>query len=454
MINIPLISNWLNEQAELNSNLIAVQTDEIELTFRQLQEIVNSRTHEIINNRFDKNKIIGVVANHSLQFIIDLFAIWNVGASVFPINITLSQNEINEQLNFIGCRVLDDPIRKAEESDKNSAWKKYTSGSNALLMFTSGSTGQFKVVQHTFQSLFSSANSIDKEINFSPNEKWLASLPFYRIGGFQIIMRAMLSGGTICIPKQVKTEEINLGISKYKPQYISLVNASIPSLLENEEAKSAKAIFLGGGPVDSKILETGLEKSLPLYKVYGSTETGSMITILNLKKHKNKIDSAGQVVPGVNIKIEDDEVLVKSESLFNEYYRNHELTIQRLTGDWYYTGDSGYLDKEGFLYIKGRIDNLIVSGGEKIDPAEIEMTLIGLESIKSAKVFGIPDDKWGEKVCAAILATDELDFDKLKKILKKYLSAYKIPKEIKKVDHFPVDEMGKLDLKKLRKLFE
>lgn len=440
-------NNWFSESAELFGSRKAVVTDEMEFTYLQLANHINERTKTLTEKEINRNDIVGLFAEHSYQFIVDLLSVWKIGGVVFPINTKLAKNEIDRQIKFTGCKLLAD-----KKVGKNSASNKMSA---ALILFTSGTTGENKAVVHTYNSLFASASSIDKAIQLEEEKKWLASLPFYRIGGFQIIIRALLTGGTLCIPKNVSTKKIIDGVNRYKPDYISLVNATYRSLLQSNsnELKNTKAIFVGGGPVESSLLKEGISKGLPVYKVYGSTETSSMISILKPEDAVNKIESAGKPLPGVNIKIMQNEILVYSDSLFTGYYKNDSLTKEKIKNGWYKTGDVGYIDDDGFLFIEGRKDNIIISGGEKIDPKEIESILKKLDNIKEAVVLGIPDEKWGQRICAAVVSNTKLDVSEIQDELKEILPSYKIPKMIKQIESIPVDEMGKVNLSELQNLF-
>lgn len=451
MLIIELNSNWLFEQNKTSGDKSAIVSEGTELTYAGLFNEAENRSKQLSSTITEKD-IVAISAEHSPKFIIDLFALWNLGAAVLPVNPKLKKAEIDRQLSFIGCKFISD---YSTGEIKSRSLNNYNHDKGALLLFTSGSTGEQKAVQHTFKSLYSSSSSIDKVISFQKEDKWLASLPFYRIGGFQIILRSILSGGTLFIPQSVQTDAVLKNIQLYKPQYISLVNASLQKLLESNlnNAESSKAIFVGGGPVNADLMKEGINQGLPLYKVYGSTETGSMVSILSLKDALNKIESAGKPLPGIEIKVVDNEICVSSDSLFTGYYKNDDLTETRLKDGLYYTGDLGYFDEDGFLYIKKRKDNFIISGGEKIDPKEVENELNRFEGVEQAFVFGIPDDKWGEKVCAVLVIKNPINTNELQEKLKQSLPSYKIPKEFKQISKTPYDEMGKISLNKLKKLF-
>lgn len=442
-----IYNDWFSEYADLYSDQKAVVTESIELTYQQLSNLIDERAKTLTEEGINQYDIVGLFAEHTYQFIVDFLTVWKISGVVLPINTKLAKDEIDRQIKFTGCKLIDDfKIGKNSSSNTKPA---------ALIMFTSGTTGENKAVVHSFKSLVASTISIDSEIQLEKNKKWLASLPFYRIGGFQIIIRSLLTGGTLCIPQNVTTKQIIDGVNRYKPDYISLVNATYRGLLQTSinELKNTKAIFIGGGPVDSSLLKEGLSNGLPVYKVYGSTETGSMISILKPEDAVMKIDSAGKSLPGVKLKIEHDEILISSDSLFSGYYKNDSLTKEKLIKGWYKTGDVGVIDNDGFLFIKGRKDNIIISGGEKIDPNEIESAIKKIDYIKEAVVLGIPDEKWGQKICAVFVGSTKIDVSEIQEKLKEILPSYKIPKMIKQIEKIPVDEMGKINLIELQSLF-
>jgi O-succinylbenzoic acid--CoA ligase len=452
MLNIAQNSNWLLKQCDSNCDSIAIRTSKKQITYLELKKLVAEKTNAL-SASINKNDIVGIKSEHSIHFIIDLFAVWNMGAKVVPINPKLKDKEIQEQIDFIGCKLLTESEFEIGEKIEP---QNYISNKSALIMFTSGSTAKPKSVVHTFESLYSSAESIDKLISFHPKETWLASLPFYRIGGFQIIVRTILSGGTLCIPPEINSEEISKSIALYQPDYISVVNPTLEKLVESnkDDLQNSKAVFAGGGPIDSNLIKKGIENGIPIYKVYGSTETGSMISLLSPKDAVEKIESAGKPLPGVKIKIDNNEICVAAASLFNEYFKSDDLTEEKIKNNWFYTGDEGYIDEEGFLFVKNRKDNFIISGGEKINPKEIENALLEIDKITEALVFGKPDKKWGEKVCAVVVSKTKLDISKIKKSLKQILPAYKVPKMIKQIENIPFDEMGKVDITEIQNLFD
>ncbi len=339
--------------------------------------------------------------------------------------------------------------------------------STALILFTSGSSSKPKGVKLSFKSLYSSAVSADIELKFSPENRWIASLPFYHIGGLSIIVRVLLSGSSLLFTRNSNAEDLVSSLENDSPTHLSLVGTTLKRICERKAKppKSLRCVFLGGGPTDINIIKTGLKLGWPLVKVYGSTETASMVTSVDLNKNKSKILSSGRALPRNVIYIIDEEgnelksgekgeVVVESPALMSGYYKNPSSTKSSLKNGVYFTGDIGYLDRAGFLYIQGRKDNLIISGGENIYPGEIEIALLKHPAVIDAAVFPVKDIEWGYSVAAALVVNKEISQEKIRRYLKKHLSSIKIPKRIFFTEEIPRNDLGKVNFQKLKSILK
>jgi O-succinylbenzoic acid--CoA ligase len=331
---------------------------------------------------------------------------------------------------------------------------------SALIMFTSGSTGNPKAIVHTFQSLYESVLALDSFSELSSNDTWFASLPFYHIGGYMILIRSLLTGSLVVYPASPKFEDINQTIKQSEPTHISLVPTTLRNLIDQnvKPNRNLKFVFLGGGPSETELILEAMGKSWPVVKVYGSTETCSMITALHPDELKLKPNSVGKLLGENKIKIMSlpavllagkskndlDEVAVFSKSLFKEYYNDQLTTNNKLKDGWYHTGDYGWIDSEGYIYIESRKDNLIISGGENIISYEVESAIKKHPFVKDVFVFGLNEKKWGQIVCAAIVS-ETISEDVIKDFLKEKIAAYKIPKRFFIVSEISRNEMGKAD---------
>ncbi|VAX28810.1 O-succinylbenzoic acid--CoA ligase [hydrothermal vent metagenome] len=396
------------------------------------------------------------------------------------LNIRLTEKELRKQIDFAECSVLlkserysnyfiNYPSRllTVEYIDRTIDYKNVTDKDDtAVILFTSGSSGKPKGVELTNSNLFESYLAITSEYSFSSKDRFLASLPFYHIGGFSIITRTILSGGTLIIPSSLKTDVIGKSLKNFDPTVISLVPTMLKRMIKQkiQPNKNLRLAFIGGGPSDDDLVITALNLGWSFVKVYGSTETSSMISGINGEKLREKPASGGKAFENVEIKILNDsheevepfeigEIAVKSKSIVKGYLKNPELWNSKIHNGYYLTGDWGYLDEEGYLFVISRRTDLIISGGENIDPKEIEKVLTSNYVVDEAVVFPMPDKEWGQIPVAAIMIKQnkKTDEQEIQEHLKLHLSSFKIPKKIFFVEKLPKTDLGKIDLPKLKK---
>ncbi|MFA3783775.1 o-succinylbenzoate--CoA ligase [Melioribacteraceae bacterium 4301-Me] len=479
MINITNNKFWLEEQAKLAANNIAVATNSKNLTYKELLAKVNKVCTFLREIKISHNDKVALLYENNLDFILITLALWKINAVPVPMNIRLTINELKTQLDFLGPKyVLIQPKLFASfekfpnsiefKADENSPLRGlynrlnekksplvFNKTNTALIMFTSGSSGRPKAVVHTFESLYNSAKASDSIINLQPDDKFLASLPFYHIGGFMIFVRTLLAGSTVVLPKSFSSNVLLRYINKFGVNYLSIVGKTLKEFVERKVSlpKSLKYLFVGGGPVDENLCLDAVKKGWPVIKVYGSTETCSMCTAILPNDILLKPSSSGKpllknriVIKKYNPSEAYGEIVVKSNSLFKEYYKNKKLTQIKLQNKFYFTGDYGYVDEDGYVYIKFKREDLIVTGGENVDPNEVKTAIEKINCVKETYVFGIDDKKWGQKICAAVVLkrNSTITQEELKTLLRKKLAGYKIPKEIFFLKKLPKTELGKV----------
>ena len=334
------------------------------------------------------------------------------------------------------------------------------------MLFTSGSSGTPKCVPITFNNLFSSAKSADEFINHSTNDVWLASLPFYHIGGFSIITRTVLSGCCMVIPKSLKKISLKEVIEQYSPSLLSLVPVMFNKLLGKHLRpwEQLKVIFIGGGPVSEEFVSDALNKNFPIALVYGSTETSSMVTFSSSENLRKNGLSAGVPFNKVKIEIIADEKLtsngntigrisVQSESVADSYF-NPALNEEKgnLNNGKFVTDDLGFFDGKGNLNIIGRRDDIIISGGENISLLEIKKKLCAEFQLNDFEVLGVKDKKWAQSYIIIVETTNEILEKEISTFLQSKLASFKLPKNIYTVKKIPRNEMGKVQKEKLKQI--
>lgn len=467
----------------MNSNTIAIIDDNQSISFSKLSHLINGTANYFFINGILPQEYIPLLSNNSLEYVIAIFALWKINAIPVPINTRLKDEEILSILNSVNSsRIIKSYEFKESlqeipfidmKIESNSEVLEYQSDTilndTAVIIHTSGSSGKPKGVKTTNNNLFESYLSEAKEFNYSSNDHFLASLPFYHIGGIAIINRALLSGGTLIIPKSLKQNDIADSIEKNDPTIISLVPTMLTRLIESgiSPNKNLRSLFLGGGASSNHLINSAFNNNWPVVKVYGSSETTAMVTACygeELQKHPS---SAGKPLEGVELKIMDEskkgidlemvgEIAVKSPAIAKGYLNDESNWNDKIHDGYYLTGDYGYLDEENKLFVVSRRTDLIVSGGENIDPSEIEKLINKNIEISESFVFPFKDKVWGEIPIAIIVLKKDstLDIDVILRDLKLKIASFKIPKKIKIVKNIPKTALGKVNIEEAIALFE
>lgn len=329
-------------------------------------------------------------AKKDWETLVKLISCWNQMQSVFPVNPKFpSLPQMPEKVN--DC---------------------------ATYLFTSGSTSSPKIACLSFENYRFSAEGSIHATRLEKNDRWLLSLPLYHVGGLAILFRCMLADAIVVLSDYPLLD----AILAHQITHLSIVPTQLYRLLLEDQkklekaAKQLKIVLLGGAPVSELLLKQGKEAGLPLHPTYGLTEMCSQVTM----------DPLPGSLPYREIKFaEDGEILVKGKTLFMGYY-NFPLELDH--GGWFATKDLGKWRPDGTLQVLGRKDLLFISGGENIQPEEIETALLNLEGIYEAIVVPKEDPEFGMRPFAFIQTKLTKDYFKsIQEQLKKTLPSYKIP---------------------------
>jgi o-succinylbenzoate---CoA ligase len=296
----------------------------------------------------------------------------------------------------------------------------------ATIIFTSGSTGVPKAALHTFGNHYHSALGSNANIALRPGDRWLHSLPLYHVGGLSILFRCLLAGATVALPQPGTSP--GESVAGLGATHVSLVSTQLSRLLrESTDLAGLEAVLMGGGPVPPSLVDEALARGLPLHTSYGLTEMASQVTTTPPGASLEELRTAGRVLPHREISIsERGEIMVRGETLFAGYAEGEELDRPVDAGSWFHTRDLGELDENGYLRVGGRMDNLFISGGENVQPEEIEEALCLLEAIDEAVVVPVPDEEFGARPVAFVRINDAEPRD-LATELEPVLPRFKIP---------------------------
>jgi O-succinylbenzoic acid--CoA ligase len=472
------ILDSIRPEIKVNTDSIAIIRNDKEITYGEINSLVKKIFFFLNNEGIKENDIVTLLFNNSLEFIVIVISLWEIGAIPVPLNTRLLGKDLNEQIEFLksyftitskefedvslpGKKIIiffDDLLRKASLPEKNRQVN-FSRDKTALMLFTSGSSGKPKAVVLSFENLIQSALTGNKVLNQTKEDKWLASLPFYHIGGFSIIFRALIFGTSIIIPSLLSNDNLIESIKKCKPTLASLVSNQLKKLVDENfvPPKELRMVLLGGGFSDKNLILTAIEKGWKIAKVYGSTETSSFVSFMNYDEVKEKPGASGKAIPPNKIIITDEgEIAVQSQSVMQGYFNNEEETGEKIKNGFYYSGDIGRLDEDGYLYVEAKRNDLIVSGGENVNPLEIENVILSQSKVNEVCVVGIEDKEWGLIVSAAVVLKEsgKLSENELKNFLRDKIAPYKIPKQIIFINKLPKSSLGKIEREKVRELLK
>jgi len=399
-----------------------------------------------------------------------------------PLNTRLSRDELAWQLRDSGATLLvyDDAMSAAARAVSGTAGVaavhvhelasvpasdrplRYEHGLNAIhgIIYTSGTTGTPKGAMLTFGNHAASAVASATNLGVREDDRLLASLPMFHVGGLVVLLRGVLYGNAVVVPGSFDPARVNASIARDGVTTISVVANMLRRMLDERGdapyPASLRTVLLGGGPAPRELLADCAGRGLPVLQTYGLTEAGSQVATLAPADALRKLGSAGRPLPGTTIRIESEgrpcaageagEILVSGPTVSPGYWQRPEETASTFRDGWLCTGDAGYLDDEGYLYVLDRRDDLIVSGGENVYPAEVESVLQSHPDVAEAGVYGMADGRWEAVPAAAVVLRAGADMSEEHVIewCRARLARYKCPARVRFVEALPRNAAGKL----------
>jgi o-succinylbenzoate---CoA ligase len=306
------------------------------------------------------------------------------------------------------------------------------------VLFTSGTTGVPKPVVLSRANHEASAIASAWNLGVAPDDRWLCVLPLHHVGGLAILWRSVIYGTTVVLHERFEVGAVVAAVASGEVTLASLV----PTMLRRMRAAgmsgagSLRAILLGGGPVPRELLEWAAAAGLPVLQTYGMTETASQVATLRAGEAVMHHGSAGRPLLGVELRVaEGGEILL----------RGPMVARGAMADDgWLHTGDAGHLDEDGFLHVEGRIDEVIVTGGENVGAVEVEDALLSHPAVADAAVSGRPDREWGEAVTAWVVLATHVPDAELAAHCRAHLAGHKVPKAFLRVEELPRNAAGKV----------
>lgn len=328
-----------------------------------------------------------------------------------------------------------------------AAWPSPRRGLEAPLTrtLTSGTTGPPRAVIHTAANHLWSATASAHNLGVRSGDRWLCALPVDHVAGLGILIRSVIYGTAAVVHARFEAERVAATLETEPISHLSLVATQLHRLLElGAPLDGPRAILVGGGPAAAELVEEARACGAAVIGTYGLTETCSQIATLAPEEAAGRSGSAGRPLIGTRVETSPDgEILVKGPT----------VAPGAIADDgWLHTGDLGRLDADGYLWVSGRADELIISGGENVRPEEVERVLLNHRAVVEAAVVGRPDPEWGEAVSAAVVPAEgrEVTAEELEEHCRRSLAPFKVPKAIVLTDELPRTASGKLRRRELR----
>jgi O-succinylbenzoic acid--CoA ligase len=352
------------------------------------------------------------------------------GGNVFLCDPAWGQNERDQLASLAKSEILN------LKSEINHGW---------LMIASGGTSGRLKFARHDQDTLSAAVDGFDAHFHVS-RVNAVGVLPLYHVSGLMAWIRCALTGGKFLAASWPKIEAgLRPAMGDGGEWFLSLVPTQLQRLLAQPETigwlRRFRAVFLGGGPAWPELLERAAEARVPLAPSYGLTETAAMVATLRPKDFLGGSRSSGAVMPHARIDVTGEGTLrIAGESVFRGYFP--EWRTERS----FTTDDFGFIDGNGHVQVTGRRDGIIITGGKKVSPAEVEAALRATGEFDDVAVLGVPDAEWGEAVVACYPATTHApDLERVTQALAGQLAPPARPKRYVAVAEWPRNAMGKLN---------
>lgn len=443
----------LCEAAQVSRDEAAIVSDERIIRYHELDELASRVAANLADLGCVAGERVAVYLPADWRCMAVFFGILRAGATVCMINTRLPRAAILAQIRNMGShRVvarLKDPgapdlaglqihdpsllLAPREVPSGDRQWKMELDHP-AVMLFTSGSTGEPKAAVLSYGNLYYNARGSNLNIRLKSHDRWLLSLPLYHVGGLGVLFRCVLAGATVVVPDA--DQDIAAAQELYKVTHLSLVSTQLLRLLRlpqvAESFAQVKAILLGGGPTPASALAEALRRRWPVYGSYGLTEMASQVCTVSPLVPPSQRMHAGTVLKHRQLRISGSgEIEVRGNTLFMGYWVDGALEAPRTDDGWFATGDLGELLPTGELVVKGRRDFMFISGGENIQPEEIERMLEQCAGVESALVVPVTDPEFGERPAAFVRCREQtINEESLREQLAQQIPKYKIPVRI------------------------
>jgi acyl-CoA synthetase (AMP-forming)/AMP-acid ligase II len=510
-----LIGDIIRREARIRSHKLAVVDGDKEYNYQEVNHRVNRLANALLEMGVAKGEKIAFMGNNSHQFVEFYFAIAKIGSIAVPINARFSSNEASYVLRNAEVTLLiyDEDMEETIQKMRTTIPEvtQYISTGNAgynvlsyeelisctsdaepheavepddiaMIMFTSGATGFPRGVVSTHRNIMANTNTMCLELDLVPEDVSLLAMPLFHLGGLWPMLSMVYRGGTTILMTRFDLEPMFEIIQKRKVTFINLVPTVLGRIISHPNIssynlKSIRLIMYAGAPIPREQLKNAM-KLLGHHRLttgLGATEANGALVHFRSSEHTlegpmaSKLGSVGKDAMGVQIAIVDEEgkevpngqpgeIIGKGGNIAQSYWKLPKESAETFKDGWLYTGDIGYRDQDGYIFIVDRKKDIIISGGENVSSREVEEVFYQHPGVYEAAVVGVPDNEWGESIKAVIALKAEfvgkVDDKELIEFCGARLAGYKKPRSIDFLTELPKNAAGKIDKSALKKHYK
>jgi len=471
------------------------------LTYREYDERVSAdaaRLDAVVDGKEGDSRV-GLLFGTRPAFPRLYFAVQRLGETAVPLNLALDADTLRSQAAraALDCLVCASetadlatevapsgtPVISVDSTDRDSvrslgdvsgaetdatpdqssvAARERPLDDDALVMFTSGTTGEPEGVRLTRGNLVASAVGSAYRLGVEPGDRWLVCLPTYHMGGLAPLVRSTLYGTTAVLQREFDAETTAAVIEEFGVTAVSLVPTMLTRLLDADWSPpdSLRFVLLGGAPASADLLDRALDRSVPVFPTYGLTETTSQVATATPAEVAADPATVGRPLRGTEVSVltedgtpattgEVGELVVDGPTV-TPGYLDADRTEAAFGPGGLHTGDLGRENEAGRLWVVGRADDLIVTGGENVAPQRVAEALGAHPAVAEVAVVGVPDEEWGERVAALVVpedgsVTDDVTAAELREFVRDDLADFAVPKTVEFTDSLPRTASGTVD---------
>ena len=464
--------DWVAGRAFSNPERTALSADGQSWTYADLDGEATSLARKIASFGVKRGDRVATLLHNQVLAAILPHALLRLGATTVPLNVRLTDRELGWQLENAAPRlvIVEERTRSlvqqftvksvdvthlaaADEADVELRFD-HPADFTLAIIYTSGTSGTPKGAMLSVANFWWSAIGSALNLGTHDDDRWILCLPMFHVGGLSIVMRAAIYGIEASILDGFDAARVNAEIDG-GGTIVSVVAVMLDRMIEERGNRpyppTLRCVLLGGGPAPFSLLERCGKLGIPAVQTYGLTETCSQVATLSPDQARSHRAAAGKPIYPNAIRIQAGEIEVRGPIVMQGYFNDAEASASAMREGWLRTGDIGEIDSDGFLRVLDRREDLIVTGGENVYPAEVEAVLAAHDAVIEAAVVGSEDVTWGQRVVAFVRTSAPIDAASLDVHCRAALAGYKVPREFRFVaSPLPRTASGKVRRNELR----